>query len=173
MENKELLRLISRLLLYPQEEMLTVNLSDYHFRNKETERRIMDFIAYLQSIPIAEQQKNYVNTFDFNEKTNLYLTYAKLKEEKDRGQVLLKLKQIYQNEGLLMESAELPDYLPLVLEFMAIAEEEISAQLFKQLQETIQTLRRELKAINSPYTGLIDSILIIMDSKPAKGGVAK
>jgi len=172
MENKELLRLISRLLLYPQEEMLTVNLSDYHFRNKETERRIMDFIEYLQGKPLSELQKNYVNTFDFNEKTNLYLTYSKLKEEKDRGQVLLKLKQIYQNEGLLMESAELPDYLPLVLEFIAIAKEEISAQLFKQLQGTIQTLKNELEAIKSPYTGLIDSILITMDSKPAKGGAA-
>jgi len=170
MKNEELLLLISRLLQYPQEEMLAINPSDYQISNKETERRISDFIAYLQSIPFAEQQKNYVNTFDFNEKTNLYLTYAKLKEEKDRGQVLLKLKQIYQNEGLHMESAELPDYLPLVLEFMAIADEEISSQLFKQLQETIQTLRRELEAINSPYAGLIDSILIIMDSQTAKGG---
>ena len=61
---------------------------------------------------------SYVYTFDFGKKTNMYLTYMNTGEQRERGIELLELKQHYKKSGFEVTDKELPDYLPLLLEFL-------------------------------------------------------
>lgn len=163
MENKSVLQLISILLHYPGEEIIAE--ADYSFKleNEEVAKRINSFLNYLSNNTLEQLTQNYVHTFDFNEKTNLYLTYSKLKDEKERGNILVKLKEIYRDEGFEIESEELPDYYPLFLEFLSVASDETVKHLIEQFKESIEEINAELRNNNSPYTELIEATLLIFD----------
>lgn len=165
MENREIFQFYSLLLQYPDQEWLDPLLSEEvrEMVDEEIDQKINPFIQYLKQHTLDEIQENYVNTFDFNEKTNLYLSYAKLKDERERGQILVELKQLYQDEGLNLSSDELPDYLPLFLEFTAFAEEETAKKLLVQYLPAMEYLKKELVEINSLYAFVLEALLLTID----------
>src|SRR5699024_5790960 len=59
---------------------------------------------------------------DFHKKATLYMTFFKFEDAKERGQMLAKLKVMYEMFGLVLPSGELSDYLPLISEFLYAAE---------------------------------------------------
>lgn len=63
----------------------------------------------------------YVQTFDFSDSTTLYLTAHELGDNRQRGAALLELRYLLRAGGFEPDGAELPDYLPLLLEFVACA----------------------------------------------------
>ena len=100
MENREIHQLISILLQYPEQDMIDTQFAEINsIANDEIKLKLKTFIDYLKGQSLAKLTEDYVNTFDFNEKANLYLTYSKLKDEKERGNILVKLKEIYRDEG--------------------------------------------------------------------------
>ena len=64
-------------------------------------------------------QQHYVETFDLHKRCGLYLTFYGEGDKRARGAALLRLKRLYRAAGLPLESSELPDYLPVMLEFAA------------------------------------------------------
>jgi len=162
MENNEQLHLISILLQYPDQDMVDMSLEELAgVENQEVVTRLKNFHSYLQTTHLDVLTESYVRTFDFSEKTNLYLTYSKLKDERERGNILVKLKEIYRDEGFILDAEELPDYLPLLLEFISIAKSETVKSLVPQFIEPIEEIQLGLQNINSPYTGLLEASLII------------
>jgi len=167
MGNRELLHLISILLQYPEKEWIDADLAseieEVSTLNPEIYQKLSAFVTYVKQTNHAELRDVYVQTFDFNEKTNLYLSYAKLQEERERGIVLVELKQFYEKAGLLLESDELPDYLPLFLEFIAIADEKDIEELLPPFTPAIEKLRDELSEVSSPYVHLVNASLLILE----------
>lgn len=131
--------------------------------NPEVLKRMKQFSHYIEQHSIEELKENYVKTFDFDEKTNLYLTYSKMQDERERGKILVELKGFYENEGLIMKENELPDYMPLFVEFVSVADGEIVKKLINTLRSPISLLNEELVKINSPYANLVEACLIIFD----------
>lgn len=105
----------------------------------------------------------YVKTFDFSKKANLYLTYAQLGDDRERGPALLKLKQVYEEEEIVLDTDELPDYLPLVLEYVAIANEERGMGLLVSFRKALVSIRDTLHHAGSPYRHVLDAILLTLD----------
>ncbi|ARJ50543.1 nitrate reductase molybdenum cofactor assembly chaperone [Staphylococcus lutrae] len=111
---------------------------------------------------LSEIQALYTDTFDFNEKTTLYMTFNQFDTQKERGQMLAKLKVLYEMFGLEMPASELSDYLPLMLEFLYVAHFEGD----KRAQESVQLLimiiedgtyimMKTLEKQENPYVHLI------------------
>ncbi|KXG43858.1 nitrate reductase molybdenum cofactor assembly chaperone [Tepidibacillus decaturensis] len=167
MGNRELLHLISILLQYPDQEWFETDLeseiAEVSEFNPKVYQQLKSFLTFLKETDSDELRNLYVQTFDFNEKTNLYLSYSKLKEERERGVVLVELKQFYEQAGLVMETEELPDYLPLFLEFIAIADQKDIAKLLPPFQPAIEKLRDELLEVDSPYANLVEASLTILN----------
>jgi len=165
METPDLLKLISLLLQYPDKEIRSVDwLSEItDIDEPELFDRLNKFGKYFQQMPLVQLQENYVHTFDFDDKTNLYLTYSKLGDEKERGQVLAELKQIYGFAGFELDSTELPDYLPLLLEFVAHADPKIRTDLLRRFRGAIEHTQQMLAEKKSPYSDLLKGLLIIID----------
>ena len=83
---------------------------------------LMAFREQMMQYTLSEIQQIYTDTFDFSKKAPLYMTYNKFDTQKERGQMLAKLKVLYEMFGLKMVDNELSDYLPLMLQFLHVAQ---------------------------------------------------
>ena len=68
------------------------------------------------------------------------MTYNKFDTQKERGQMLAKLKVLYEMFGLKMVDNELSDYLPLMLQFLQIADWENDDRAQENLQLIIMII---------------------------------
>lgn len=157
---------VSLLLHYPDEEVMeTGELRQLieELPNSEAVALLLQFIDYLESESFEDLAQNYVNTFDFNPKTNLYLTYSATGEERERGEILVRIKRFYSEAGFEVATDELPDYLPLILEFISVAPPEFSTKALKDFRGAIENLMTELEKNESPYACLLKACLLQAD----------
>ncbi|MCF6092565.1 nitrate reductase molybdenum cofactor assembly chaperone [Microaerobacter geothermalis] len=155
--------LSSSLLQYPDVDWRK-SLQDFRreLADISDEKICKPFNQFLQAVEQADEEEwneKYVLTFDFSKKTNLYLTYVQFGEERERGPALLELKQQYEKAGLMMSDDELPDYLPLMLEFAAAAPIESAKQILGRYIRQIETIRDELIRLENPYSLVLEATL--------------
>jgi nitrate reductase delta subunit len=105
-----------------------------------------------------QRQEEYVRTFDFDRRASLHLTYHTHGDRRQRGLELVKLKRRYAEAGLELDAAELPDYLPVMLEFAAL-EPEAGEALLNEHRPAIELVRARLHERGSPYAELLDEIV--------------
>lgn len=116
------------------------------------------FLATLVGVNLIELEQRYVETFDLRRRTSLYLTYYLHGDTRKRGMALLRLKRLYATAGLELAGGELPDYLPLVLEFCALAPGEVADRLLREHRLALELLRQGLREGESPYAHLLDAL---------------
>ena len=75
---------------------------------------------------------------------------------------LLRMKRLYAAAGLELASGELPDHLPLMLEFAALAPGKMGATLLREHRPELELLRRSLEDANSPYVHLLDAFCAVL-----------
>ena len=83
----------------------------------------------------------YVETFDLRRRASLYLTYYAHGDTRERGMALLRLKKLYRAAGLPLDCAELPDHLPVMLAFAALAPAGHGEALLAEHRAAIELLR--------------------------------
>jgi nitrate reductase molybdenum cofactor assembly chaperone NarJ/NarW len=105
-----------------------------------------------------DRQADYVHTFDFDRRASLHLTYHLYGDRRQRGLELVKLKRRYRDAGLEPAGDELPDYLPLMLEFAAL-EPEAGEALLNEHRPALELVRARLHERQSPYATLLDRIV--------------
>src|SRR5207244_12015926 len=82
-------------------------------------RQLDGLLTEIASGDLYDLQERYVLLFDRTRSLSLHLFEHVHGESRDRGQAMVDLKALYERHGLLMSSSELPDHLPLVLEFLS------------------------------------------------------
>ena len=115
------------------------------------------FAWFRQSAPL-ELAQHYVSTFDLHKRTGLYVTFYSHGDRRERGLVLLRLKKLYRAAGLPMEGPELPDYLPLMLEFAATAGLEHGDLVLREHRPALEVIRLSLGEQQSPYADVLDAV---------------
>lgn len=104
----------------------------------------------------------YVATFDFTESAALYLTAHELGDSRRRGSALLELRQMLRAAGFEPAVAELPDYLPLLLEFLACAPAGIeTSDLAHRLAAVCAHIQAKL-ATDNPYRPVFAALLAVL-----------
>jgi nitrate reductase molybdenum cofactor assembly chaperone NarJ/NarW len=155
-------KLFSLLLQYPHEDLLAARPEigeAVSARPRSRERGALErFLAYFTAGTAAELQQTYVETFDLQRRSSLYLTFYTDGDTRKRGQALLRLKRLYRAAGLELESRELPDYLPVMLEFAELAPDRAGARLLAEHRAGLEMLRLHLTKLESPYRHLLDGI---------------
>ena len=116
------------------------------------------FTAWWSGTSADEARAAYVDTFDFQRRHSLYLSYHTFGDRRQRGMALLALKQRYRAAGLDLDERELPDYLPVMLELCAIAPE-LGLELLARHREPIELVRSSLHAHASPWAHLLDAVV--------------
>ena len=120
-----------------------------------------EFLDWYCATPAGELQSLYVETFDFTKRASLHLTYHTFGDRRQRGMALLNLKQRYAATGLDLLDGELPDYLPVMLEFAALAPEAGVSALARH-REALELVRAALHEAASPWAPLLDAVCAVL-----------
>lgn len=151
------LKVISLLLSYPTEdlqkavpELKAALASDTLIgaREKALLGRLADDIA---APDLYDAQERYVYLFDRTRVLSLHLFEHVHGESRDRGQAMVDLMAMYENAGFEIDSKELPDYLPLFLEFLSTQPEDQARELLDQTVHIVSALRERLRKRESIY----------------------
>ncbi len=115
------------------------------------------FLPYWLETPATQLQADYVACFDLGRRCSLHLTYPLHGERRERGMALLALKQRFAVAGLSISGGELPDFLPVILEYAVIAPVQ-GAALLAEHRVSLELLRAALHDARSPHAHLIDAV---------------
>jgi nitrate reductase delta subunit len=120
------------------------------------------FLDRLVATPPRAAAEHYVATFDRRRRCCLYLTWWTDGETRRRGQSLAELKQRYRHAGLELGSGELPDYLPVVLEYAATGDLADGLALLQQHRAGVELLRLALRDAGSPYAAVVEAVCALL-----------
>jgi nitrate reductase delta subunit len=151
------LKLVSLLLQYPSAELQAELRAEPAPAGREA-RELDDFLDWYRSAPLAELQRSYVEAFDFSKRQSLHLTYHVNGDSRRRGVALLRLKQAYAAAGFEVAPQELPDYLPLMCEFAALAPGDAGRELLAEQRVAIELVRASLSEQDSAWAPLLDVV---------------
>jgi nitrate reductase delta subunit len=107
----------------------------------------------------AKLQNHYVEIFDLSRRHTLYLSYYTDGDTRRRGETLMTIKQRYRRSGFLVDThGELPDYLPLILEYAARVDPADGAELLQDFRRSLELLRLALVDKGTPYAGVVAAV---------------
>jgi len=125
------------------------------------------FLAWWSaSDPLALEQ-HYVETFDLHKRSGLYLTFYGEGDRRERGSALLRLRRLYRRAGLPQEGDELPDYLPVMLEFAAAAPPGYGRSLLAEHRAALELVRASLRDLGTPYADVVDAVCLTLGEPSA------
>jgi nitrate reductase molybdenum cofactor assembly chaperone NarJ/NarW len=155
-------KLLSLLLQYPSDELLAARPAigeEIEALPASPEREALRrFFGGFGTRPGIELQQEYVETFDLRKRCGLYLSHYTEGDTRKRGMALLRLKRLYAAAGLPLDGPELPDYLPVLLEFAALAPAGHGRRLLAEHRPGLELLRAALRECGSPYLALVDAV---------------
>jgi nitrate reductase molybdenum cofactor assembly chaperone NarJ/NarW len=115
------------------------------------------FLSWLRETPPADAAQHYVATFDLRRRCALYLTYYRHGDTRNRGMAMLAFKTAYRAAGFEPCAEELPDYLPLVLEFAGLSPPR-GEKLLRAHRADLELLRRALEQASTPYVSVVEAV---------------
>lgn len=166
-DQRAVLLIAARAMDYPDEALLA-NLAELEDEAVEiitsimTQVLIRKALRVLVSSPVIELQERYVETFDRTEASGLYMTSHELGDSRQRGAAMIELKAMIAEAGFELASEELPDYVPMLLEFAALSpDSEQLTQLLRRLGQAIHRIRMSLDD-EHPYACLYNCVIDVV-----------
>jgi nitrate reductase delta subunit len=150
-------KVISILLTYPESDWLAAlpeleeALATEADFNGEARTKLAPLFAQLQQTELIPLQENYVATFDRNPSHSLHLFEHIHGESRDRGSAMIDLLEEYWKHDFDASATELPDYVPLFLEFLSLLPSDEALVLLGDAVHVLATIGRKLDANGSPY----------------------
>ncbi|MGG6310709.1 nitrate reductase molybdenum cofactor assembly chaperone [Paenibacillus macerans] len=165
-ENKEYFGFFAGQLTYPDKETFAqIREGGEEAMPPSILEPVATYRERMLQLSMDEIEEVYVDTFDFEKASTLYMTFAKYEDSKERGQMLTTLKTIYEMFGMEMTDRELPDCLPLMLEFLYAADwldhprgEVGMHTVITVLEDGSYQLMKSLEKAESPYYYLIKAL---------------
>ncbi len=157
------LRIIARLLDYPEQELfdhqqeLVEALEPACELDLHHSAQLILFIRRFCARPLLDVQAEYCELFDRGRATSLLLFEHVHGESRDRGQAMVDLMAQYREAGLEIDSRELPDFLPLYLEYLASRNKEEAQGGLQDIAPILALLGARLQQRHSPYAVLFES----------------
>jgi nitrate reductase molybdenum cofactor assembly chaperone NarJ/NarW len=151
----------SLLLGYPDETLLSqleMIRSESHRLPAAVGEPIRDAVHALESASLTELQQDYVETFDSRRRCNLFLTYFAHGDTRKRGVALLRFKQTYLRSGFVLDEAELPDHLCVVLEYAATIDQRLGRTLILDHRAGLELLRLSLRDMASRWAPAVEAV---------------
>ncbi|MEU3979306.1 nitrate reductase molybdenum cofactor assembly chaperone [Streptomyces sp. NPDC026672] len=162
------LRLMSLLLQYPDADLAAarqvLGSTVDALPPSPAAERLAQFTAWFAGQDTDALERHYVETFDLRRRSSLYLTYYLHGDTRRRGTALLTLAQRYRANGWSIGEggAELPDHLPVVLEFAALAGPGAGEAPLRQHRRGIELIHRALTDAGSPYRHVLAALIELL-----------
>jgi nitrate reductase delta subunit len=175
------LKLISVLLDYPAEELWQhrgelLAVADTPELALQRRTQLGEFVAELLALDPMSAQERWLGLFDRGRSMSLLMFEHIHGESRDRGQAMVNLIETYRSGGLELASRELPDYLPLMLEYLALRPASEVADWLTHTRHILELLAARAEERASPYALLFELLIEIghgeVDLDAVRGRIA-
>ena len=172
------LRVLARLLSYPGEELrghLPAMRDALHAERAFTAARLAELDALIDALAAGdplETEAAYVQLFDRGRSTSLHLFEHVHGDSRDRGPAMIDLAQTYEKANLLLAPGELPDYLPVVLEFVSTQPPREARAFLSEMAHIFSAIFSALRERGSAYASVIGALLELAGEKAEAVNVA-
>ena len=162
------------LLWYPTEEWLTdasdlCDLIEQEALVKKDQSAVLrSLVDKLKRTDLLELQEDYVDTFDRVRSLSLHLFEHVHGESRDRGQAMVDLAERYKEQGFSLAASELPDYLPVFLEYLSMIPKEEALEELANTGHILAALGKRLAERGSPYSTVLDTLTLLAGKTPEK-----
>jgi nitrate reductase molybdenum cofactor assembly chaperone NarJ/NarW len=116
------------------------------------------FLTHRRETPAIDLEQEYVETFDTRRRCTLNVSYYLYGDTRRRGVALLRLKRMYAAAGLVLDSDELPDHLPVMLEFAAFAPPGYGEHVLQEHRVGIELLLLSLRDAGRPHADVLEAV---------------
>jgi nitrate reductase delta subunit len=116
-------------------------------------------IDTLQQQPALDGEAAYVELFDRGRSTSLHLFEHVHGDSRDRGPAMIDLAQTYEKAGLFLSAGELPDYLPVVLEFASTQPPKEARAFLAEMAHILNALFTALVKRESRYASVVGALI--------------
>lgn len=120
---------------------------------------LADFVSFCQTTELLQLQAEYVATFDQQRSLSLHLFEHIHGDSRDRGQAMVDLSEVYNAQGFMIDAKELPDYLPLFLEYLSQIPYDSAEELFQECIHIIERIASSLAERGNRYTAVFNALL--------------
>lgn len=166
------LKLISLLLSYPSQELheLSDELQDAitgdPCLNAQQRKLLQALASDLGALDLYDAQERFVALFDRTRSLSLHLFEHVHGESRDRGQAMVDLMGMYETDGFTIDAREMPDYIPLFLEYLSLKPDAEARELLGQTTHILAALRERLKKRKSIYANAFAVLEALAKEKP-------
>ena len=127
---------------------------------------VSELCQWMGSHPLLDVQEEYVNLFDRTPSLCLHLFEHIHGDSRERGQAMVDLDEIYKSAGLVMSPGEMPDFLPLFLEYLSTLAPEEAYRNLGDVGSVLAAIGERLKKRQSGYASVFEALLEMADRKP-------
>jgi nitrate reductase delta subunit len=165
-------KILSLLLSYPTEELQEFlpealqELATEKLLEEEPMEEVGKFAEHFRQYDLLDWQAEYVQLFDTGRSVSLYLFEHLRGDSKDRGQAMVDLTEEYRMRGMELSSGELPDYLPVLLEFLSSLEPGEAAEMLSGTVNVISLIHHRLTAKGNIYRHLTGAVTSLSAKAP-------
>lgn len=165
-------RVLSALLQYPSRDILAhrdemaVVLREEGLLPAQQRQAVEAFVDHLSGRDLMDLEAEYVETFDRTRALSLHLFEHIHGESRDRGQAMVDLAEHYRRSGLELTSSELPDYLPLFLEFLATRPVDEARAFLGETVNIVASIGKGLEKRGSPYAPVVAAVVALSAVTP-------
>jgi nitrate reductase delta subunit len=161
------LKALAALLAYPEAELVAAlpeidaALAGDRALPADVLARLGAFTGELAGGDLIDLQERYVSLFDRMRSLSLHLFEHVHGDSRERGPAMVDLIGIYRKHGLAIADNELPDYLPLYLEYASLLDDRAGAAAIADVAHILAPVRDRLAQRKSPYAGVFDGLLAL------------
>jgi len=166
------LRALSALLSYPRQEVrqalpeIAEAIRTSQLIAPRQREDLLALVDDLRASDLLEAEERYVELFDRGRAASLHLFEHLHGEGRDRGQAMVDLRRLYERAGYELSSRELPDYLPVVLEYLSCRDLAETRELLGDCAHILRRIGRSLVARGSAYAAVLQALLVVAGEDP-------
>ena len=167
MEELTILRALGALLTYPGAELraalpeIAVAVERARLLPAADRGRVASLVATLRAGDPLDLEQAYVELFDRGRATSLHLFEHVHGESRDRGQAMVDLMQVYADAGYELTARELPDFLPVVLEYLSCRDLAEAHAMLGDCAHILRDIGEALVRRASSYAAVLAAVLAI------------
>jgi nitrate reductase molybdenum cofactor assembly chaperone NarJ/NarW len=166
------LRALGALLSYPRDEVwqalpeIAEAIRTSNFIALRQRDELLALLDELNSAGLLQAEERYVELFDRGRAASLHLFEHLHGDGRDRGQAMVDLKRLYKRAGYELCSCELPDYLPVVLEYLSCRDLQETRELLADCAHILRRIGQSLIARGSSYAAVLQALLVVAGEDP-------
>ena len=158
---------LAALLAYPSQELVAAlpeigAAIDRNAKLRRRDRRALSaLLAELAAADLLDAQERYVALFDRGRATSLNLFEHVHGDSRDRGQAMVDLRATYARSGLELTANELPDHLPVLLEFLSTQPDAVAHDMLGDCAHILRKVGEALAKQRSSYAAVFAAALAL------------